>query len=84
MRRYLSTLFLGAVLCAPMVNRALADEHRYYDSEHKDYHAWNSDEDRAWRHWLEENHREYHNWTKANKREQRDYWRWRHDHRDWH
>ena len=84
MRRYISTLFVGAVLCFPAIQQARADDHRYYDAEHKDYHAWNSAEDRAWRHWLEVNHREYHNWAKANRQEQRDYWRWRHEHSDWH
>lgn len=59
-------------------------EQRYYDAQRKDYHNWNGDEDRAWHHWLETNHREYHDWAKANKREQRDYWKWRHEHSDWH
>ena len=85
MRRYFSTLFLGAVLCFPVVmNQARAADQRYYDSAHHDYHTWNSDEDRAWKHWLEVNHHEYHQWAKASKREQRDYWQWRHDHPDWH
>jgi hypothetical protein len=88
MRRYFSTLFLGAILCYPVMSHAAAapdkDDHRYYDAEHKDYHEWNENEDRAWRHWLEEQHRGYHDWAKANKREQREYWRWRHAHEDWH
>ena len=56
MRRYFSTLFLGAILCYPVMSHAAAapdkDDHRYYDAEHKDYHEWNENEDRAWRHWL--------------------------------
>jgi len=87
MRRYLSTLLLGAAMCAPVVIQA-ADEHhdkRYYDSDRKDYHEWNEQEARAYRHWLtEEQHREYHDWRKANKKEQQEYWRWRHEHEDWH
>jgi len=76
-------LFLGAVLSYPVVVQA-ADAHRYYDADHKDYHEWNGDEDHAWRHWLEEQHRGYHEWTRANRREQREYWKWRHEHMDWH
>lgn len=84
MRRLLSTLFMGAVLCYPVVTRSYADEHRYYDAEHKDYHEWNDNENRAWKHWLEDQHRSYHEWGKANRAEQRAYWHWRHEHQDWH
>ena len=86
MRRYLSTLLLGVAMCAPVVMRA-ADDHpkRYYDRDHKDYHEWNEQENRAYRHWIEEErHREYHPWERAKRDEQRDYWRWRHEHPDWH
>jgi len=82
MRRYLGGLLLGVFLAAvPVAIRA--DDHRYYDPYHKDYHEWNEREARAYRHWLEENHRAYHEWAKASKREQREYWRWRHEHMDW-
>jgi hypothetical protein len=83
MRRYLTTLLLGAALCAPIAVHA--KEKRYYDPYKKDYHEWNDREDRAYRHWLqEERHREYHPLAKAGKEEQREYWRWRHEHLDWH
>ena len=85
MFRSLQALVLGVVLCGPVLIHAdKRDDHRYYDSDHKDYHEWNENENRAWRHWLEEQHHEYHDWAKASKREQRDYWRWRHEHMDWH
>jgi hypothetical protein len=85
MRRALSALFMGAVLCCPLVMQAAdKDNHRYYDSDRKDYHEWNAGEDRAWHHWLDERHSKDHDWSKASKREQRDYWKWRHDHMDWH
>jgi hypothetical protein len=93
MRKYLSTFILSGALCVPLVALHAQDrddhqrnrsDQRYYDTEHKDYHNWNGDEDRAWHHWLETNHRNYHDWAKANKREQRDYWKWRHEHSDWH
>jgi hypothetical protein len=85
MRRILAAAFLGGMLFTPMTLRVRADEHRYYDRDHRDYHEWNEAEQRAYRHWLtEERHRQYHDWDRASARERRDYWRWRHDHRDWH
>lgn len=84
MRQYLNVIFLGAALCAPALMQA-DPPHRYYDRDHRDYHEWNDSEARAWRHWVvEERHREYHDWNKARRDEQRDYWRWRHEHHDWH
>ena len=86
MRRFLSTLLLGLVISAPVVMRA-ADDHpkRYYDRYKKDYHEWNEQEERAYRHWIqEERKREYHPWVKAPRSEQSEYWRWRHEHSDWH
>ena len=85
MRRILSAAFLGSMLFTPMTLQLRADEHRYYDRDHRDYHEWNEAEKRAYRHWLtEERHREYHDWNHATGRERSDYWRWRHDHMDWH
>jgi predicted acetyltransferase len=85
MRRFLTTLMLGAALCAPVVMHAEDHPKRYYDRDKRDYHEWNETENRAYRHWLQdERHRTYHPWAKAGKVEQRDYWRWRHDHADWH
>ncbi len=85
MRRYLSTLLLGAAMCTPVVMHA-QDHHsrRYYDRSRKDYHEWNEQEERAYRHWLTEvRHRRYHSWARSRAAEQREYWRWRHDHADW-
>lgn len=93
MRKYFTTFFLSATLCLPVILPLAGhaqdrddhhEEHRYYDAQHKDYHNWNNDEDRAWRHWLEVNHMEYHDWARANRREQQRYWKWRHEHKDWH
>jgi hypothetical protein len=86
MRRLFGTLILGAALTAPLTMMAAPDkdDHRYYDRDRKDYHEWNEAEARAYRHWLEENHRRYHEWSRANAAERREYWRWRHEHMDWH
>lgn len=88
MRRFFGSLALGAILCTPMIVTAQEhrdkDDHRYYDSDKRDYHEWNENENRAWRHWLQdERHITYHDWTKASRKQQRDYWRWRHEHPDW-
>ena len=59
---------------------------RYYDREHKDYHEWNEAENAAYRHWLmEERHEhEYRDLNRLKRAEQSEYWRWRHEHPDWH
>ncbi len=76
---------MGAAMAASVPTALRADDHRYYDRDHKDYHEWNDAEGRAYRHWLvEERHAKYHDWGHASRAEQREYWRWRHDHPDWH
>lgn len=80
MSRFLSILLLSSIV---LVTPALrADDQRYYDKDHKDYHTWNQQEDRAYRKFLEEKHRAYHEWSKATRREQQEYWNWRHSHPD--
>lgn len=84
MRKYIQAILMSAILAAPVVIQA-EEHHRYYDRDHKDWHEWNEGEQRAFRHWVvDERHRTYHEWNKANRAEQRDYWRWRHEHSDWH
>lgn len=86
MRRFsiLTVLFTGmAMLLAPVAIRA--DDHhekRYYDKEHRDYHAWNDHEDRAYRIYLGEQHREYRDFASIRAEQRRDYFRWRHEHPD--
>lgn len=83
MKRFLGSLALAAALLAPAA--AFADDHRYYDREHRDYHAWNEGENRAYRHWLMEERREhqYREYNRISAARQREYWRWRHEHADW-
>jgi hypothetical protein len=57
-----------------------AQDHRYYDKSHKDYHQWNGDEDKHFHDYLKEKHKKDHDWQHANQREQQNYWAWRHDH----
>ena len=58
---------------------------RYYDPDFKDYHEWNEAEERAYRHWLMEERREheFRTYNRIPSEEQREYWKWRHEHRDW-
>lgn len=92
MRKALFAVILGAGLIAATPSGLRADDHdrdhkekRYYDRDAKDYHAWNQNEDRAYRHWLtEERHGRYHDYARAKRDEQREYWKWRHEHADWH
>lgn len=83
MKRYVGALVLGASLLMPAIS--FAEEHRYYDRDHKDWHAWNDNENRAYRHWLMEERREhqFREYHRLHARDQREYWRWRHEHSDW-
>ena len=89
--KYLSFLFLGAALIAPVATRTVAqeiavrvdaDHHRYYDRDHRDYHEWNDREDRSYRVYLGERHRPFREFHRVSHREQRAYWNWRHSHPD--
>ena len=85
MKRVIAALLISGWLTGPVVS--FAQEHqRYYDREHRDWHEWNEAERRAYRHWLMEERREhaYREYNRLNAREQREYWRRRHEHRDWH
>jgi hypothetical protein len=87
MRTALFAALLGAttIVSAPRALRADQDDHRYYDRDHRDYHEWNDAEARAYRHWItEERHEQYRDWNRASRAQQREYWRWRHEHPDWH
>lgn len=79
----LTVLFTGVSIVAPVAMRA-DDRHdrRYYDRDHRDYHAWNDHEDRAYRIYLGERHREYREFARIDAGQRRDYFRWRHEHPD--
>ena len=92
-QKYLSFIFLGAALTAPLALTAGAaqevsvrvgdgDHVRYYDRDHRDYHEWNDREDRSYRAYLGERHRDYREFHHNNRRTQQKYWRWRHEHPD--
>lgn len=59
-----------------------ADDVRYYDREHRDYHYWNNNEDRAYRSYREGRHESYREFQHISHAQQRHYWTWRHEHPD--
>jgi hypothetical protein len=79
----LSAFLLGAAF-TPMTLKADDDQHgrRYYDREHRDYHAWNNREDRAYRVYLGEHRRHYREFSRETRYGRVHYFRWRHDHPD--
>jgi len=84
--RYIASLFLTAVLAAPVSIMAApgqaAVQVRVYDRDHKDYHNWDDHENQQWGVFLSSNHKSTHEYSKANKKEQSQYWNWRHAHPD--
>src|SRR6476660_4137821 len=91
MKRTLTGLLLGAGFLLPTCllaqpphddRRDHPDEHRYYDSNHKDYHEWNDHEARAYRMYWQQHHGHYVDWNHASAHQRDDYWKWRHSHSD--
>jgi hypothetical protein len=83
---FLSSLFLGAALIAPMAITANAAPQgisvRVYDSKHKDYHNWDDREERSYK-TFHEAHPKYNvTYSKAKPSQQNEYWSWRHAHPD--
>lgn len=87
--RFLVSVFLAVSLIAPLGIQAKDHDHdkerRYYDREHRDYHAWNPNEQAAYRHWWmeERREREYRDYNRLERERQAEYWRWRHEHPNW-
>ena len=93
MRRFVGLFLLGVALATPVVTRADDDnkhhgernrerDRRYYDAQRHDWHEWNAQEDRAYRQYMQERRQEYRDYGRLNKKQQREYWEWRHNHRD--
>ena len=85
-----SSLLLSAALIAPLAVAAAqdrddrdkrAENHRYYDKKHKDYHQWDDNESRAYQRYQAERH-EKREFARLNSRQQAAYWDWRHEHPD--
>jgi hypothetical protein len=71
---------LSVALLTPLA--ATAQDHRFYDRHHKDYHEWNDHEDRAWHMYWQQRHHGQVDWARANERDRQRYWDWRHSHSD--
>ena len=80
MQKLFASMSLAAALLMPL--GLIAQDQRYYDAHHKDYHQWNGNEDRAYHMYWEQNHRTYVDWGHATPRQQQAYWNWRHNHSD--
>jgi hypothetical protein len=83
---FLSSIFLGAALIAPLAITANAAPQgisvRVYDRNHKDYHNWDDREERSYQ-TFRGDHPHYNETYKKDKRSQQDeYWTWRHAHPD--
>jgi hypothetical protein len=86
-RVFLSSIFLGAALIAPMAitGNAAAPQGisiRVYDRNHKDYHNWDDREERSYQTFRVEHPRYHVIYRKARRRQQDEYWTWRHVHPD--
>jgi hypothetical protein len=71
----------GLAFAAPREDRDDVRHHRYWDSDHHDYHRWNRDEDRRWHAYWTRDRGPFISWERANEEQRRAYWRWRHEHR---
>jgi hypothetical protein len=80
-RRYLNWFLLVAVLAVPLATTGCADRYRYHDPYYQDYQL-NKREDLAYRRWQAERHERYRAFSERSREERREYWRWRHEHRD--
>jgi len=87
-RRFITSLFLAAVLTVPVSVMAAAAPQtasvqvRVYDKDHKDYHNWDDNEDRAYRGYLTDQHITYRAYDKQSSKTQKAYWNYRHSHPD--
>jgi len=84
--RYIVSLFLTAILAAPVAIIAAPQPQdvsvRVYDSGHKDYHTWDDNENRAYGQYRTENPKVRLEFSKSSKKQQSQYWNWRHSHPD--
>ena len=80
--RYVGSFLLAAATFAIPAAAAPQVRVRIYDPVYRDYHRWDDREDRAYRAYLAERRRDYREYRRIRRPEQREYWRWRHEHRD--
>jgi hypothetical protein len=84
MRKILGTglslvlLMIATSSCATRVTAG----YRAYDPGYRDYHVWGPSESAYYNRWAVETHRRNRDYRRLNRREQREYWNWRHNHRD--
>lgn len=77
--RLAATLLVAFGLTAGI---AAADDHRYYDREHRDYHKWDDGEAKRWQEYRNERHIREERFERLRAAQRRDYWKWRHEHEE--
>ena len=83
--RFLSSCLLATALASSMLGMACHGHRSYrvYDPYYSDYHVWNSNEVDYYHRWAGENHRDgERDFRSLRPEEQKEYWTWRHSHRD--
>jgi hypothetical protein len=80
-----ATLLAGAlgltVLLSACGGGAVRVGYRSYDPYYSDYHVWGPAEGPYYNQWIIETHRPQRDFRRLRREDQRNYWRWRHDHR---
>lgn len=85
MMKYLGAAAFAVTLITSVAVPSLrAEDKRYYDKEHKDYHQWNESEEKTYHQYWEEQKHPYVDWNHAKAEQRAAYWKWRHEHPDTH
>ena len=84
--RLFSSALMAAALALSVIITGCAVHagYRVYDPYYTDYHRWGPGEDVYYNRWVVETHRERRDFRRLKHEEQREYWNWRHSHRDHH
>lgn len=69
-----------AIMMVCLATACVTGGHRYYDTDHGDYHVWNSTEITFYTQWEGETHRPHEDFDRRSHEEQSEYWNWRHNH----
>ena len=78
-----------AVLIAAPIFIAGCEAHgsygyRAYDPGYRDYHVYDRNEEVYYNQWVVETRRPHRDFRKLHDNDKREYWKWRHEHRDRH
>ena len=74
-------IVLALASFASLAGLGCTGEVRYYDDYHHDYHRWNHHEVVIYQSYWDGRREHYREFSTLSPEEQREYWRWRHEHR---